>query len=177
MCAKSLQTAGLLRPWDSPGKNTGVGCHALQEIVPTQGRNPSLLHLLQRQVGSLTISATWEALWFPQISHGPVTLYINPAIGEPRCVPQRDSPQSQEHPFEWSRWKQRWLIFMQQRDLQVTILHPFLSELVQLFTLEIKIMLSYNSLICTYFSYNVLLQFLKPHFISCFSVIPWSPTV
>ena len=30
---------------DSPGKNTGVGCHAhLQGIFPTQGSNPSLPH-------------------------------------------------------------------------------------------------------------------------------------
>ena len=30
---------------DSPGKNTGVGCHALlQEIFPTQGWNPGLPH-------------------------------------------------------------------------------------------------------------------------------------
>ena len=29
---------GLLCPWDSPGKNTGVGCHALlQGIFPTLG--------------------------------------------------------------------------------------------------------------------------------------------
>ena len=33
---------------DSPGKNTGVGCHALpQGIFPTQGLNPSLLHCRQ----------------------------------------------------------------------------------------------------------------------------------
>ena len=31
---------GLLCPWDSPGKNTGVSCHALlQGIFPTQGSN------------------------------------------------------------------------------------------------------------------------------------------
>ena len=30
---------------DSPGKNTGVGCHALlQGIFPTQGLNPGFLH-------------------------------------------------------------------------------------------------------------------------------------
>ena len=30
---------------DSPGKNTGVGCHALlQGIFPTQGSNPGLPH-------------------------------------------------------------------------------------------------------------------------------------
>ena len=33
----SLQPARLLCPWDSPGKDTGVGCHALlQGIFPTQ---------------------------------------------------------------------------------------------------------------------------------------------
>ena len=33
---------------DSPGKNTGVGCHALlQGIFPTQGSNPSLPHCRQ----------------------------------------------------------------------------------------------------------------------------------
>ena len=32
-------------PWDSPGKNTGVGCHfLLQGICLTQGLNPGLLH-------------------------------------------------------------------------------------------------------------------------------------
>ena len=33
---------------DSPGKNTGVGCHALlQGIFPTQGSNPGLLQCRQ----------------------------------------------------------------------------------------------------------------------------------
>ena len=37
-----------LCPWDSPGKNTGVGCHFfLQGIVPTQESNPGLLHCRQ----------------------------------------------------------------------------------------------------------------------------------
>ena len=32
-------------PWNSPGKNTGMGCHALlQGIFPTQGSNPGLPH-------------------------------------------------------------------------------------------------------------------------------------
>ena len=38
----------VLCPWDSPGKNTGVGCHALlQGIFPTQGSNLGLLHCRQ----------------------------------------------------------------------------------------------------------------------------------
>ena len=48
-----LQPATLLCPWDSPGKNTGVGCQALlQGIFPTQGSNPHLLGLLHWQAGS-----------------------------------------------------------------------------------------------------------------------------
>ena len=44
----------LLYPWDSLGKNTGVGCHALlQGIFLTQGLNSHLLCLLHWQEGSL----------------------------------------------------------------------------------------------------------------------------
>ena len=40
-----------LCPWNSPGKNTGVGCHSLlQQIFPIQGLN---LGLLQWQADSL----------------------------------------------------------------------------------------------------------------------------
>ena len=43
-----LQPTMLFSPWDSPGKNTGVGCHAfLQGIFLTQGPNPGLLHCRQ----------------------------------------------------------------------------------------------------------------------------------
>ena len=41
-------TCGLLCPWDSPGKNTGMDCHSLlQRIFPTQGSNPGPLHCRQ----------------------------------------------------------------------------------------------------------------------------------
>ena len=40
-----LYPTRVLCPWDSPGKNTGVGCHSLlQRIFPTQGLNSGLLH-------------------------------------------------------------------------------------------------------------------------------------
>ena len=49
----SLWPIGLLCPWNSPGKNTGVGCRALlQAIFLTQGLNPCLLLLLHWQAGS-----------------------------------------------------------------------------------------------------------------------------
>ena len=58
-----LQPTRLLCPWDSRGKNTGVGCHflgvgchfLLQGIFPTQGSNPHLLRLLHWQAESLPV--------------------------------------------------------------------------------------------------------------------------
>ena len=45
--SNSLPTM-LLCPWNSPGRNTGVGCHfLLQGIFPTQGSNLGLLHCRQ----------------------------------------------------------------------------------------------------------------------------------
>ena len=39
-----LEPPRLICPWNFPGKNTGVGCHALlQGIFPTPGSNPCLL--------------------------------------------------------------------------------------------------------------------------------------
>ena len=51
--SNSLQLSGLeltrlLCPWNSPSKNTRVGCHSLlQGIFPTQGSNPGLLYYKQ----------------------------------------------------------------------------------------------------------------------------------
>ena len=45
LCNPMYCNIGLLCPWNSPGKNTGVDCHSLlQEIFPTQESNPGLLH-------------------------------------------------------------------------------------------------------------------------------------
>ena len=49
----------LLCPWNSPGKNTGVGCHTLfQGIFPTQGLNPGLLSRVR------TDSILWPGLFY-----------------------------------------------------------------------------------------------------------------
>ena len=59
----------LLSPWDSPGKNTGVGCHTLlQGIFLTQGSNPCLLHLLHGQAGSLPPGKPPND-WAPTLKH------------------------------------------------------------------------------------------------------------
>ena len=59
--AHGLWPSRLLCPWDSPGKNTGVGCQALlQRIFQTQGLKPLLLNVLHWQGGFFITSATWE---------------------------------------------------------------------------------------------------------------------
>ena len=58
-----LQPARLLCPWDSPGKNTGVGCCTLpQGIFLTQGSNPCLLCLLHWEAGSLPLAPPGKPL-------------------------------------------------------------------------------------------------------------------
>ena len=49
---------------DSPGENTGRGCHALlQGIFPTQGSNPHLLRFLDWQVGSLPVVPPGKSIY------------------------------------------------------------------------------------------------------------------
>ena len=74
----TLQPCGLwpvrlLCPWDSPGKNTGVGHHAfLQGFFPAQGSNPYLLHSLHWQEDSLPLNhpgsqILYQTFKWPQI--------------------------------------------------------------------------------------------------------------
>ena len=45
---RGLQPTRLLGLWDSPGKDIGLGCHALlQGIFPARGSNSGLLHCRQ----------------------------------------------------------------------------------------------------------------------------------
>ena len=49
---------------DSPGKNTGVGCHdLLQGIFPTQRLNLCLLHLLHWQADSLPLAPPGKTIY------------------------------------------------------------------------------------------------------------------
>ena len=71
----SLQPYGLwptrlLCPWDSPGENTGVGCHfLLQGIFLTQRSNPHLLHFLHWQAGSLPLLPPGKSLLLHTHTH------------------------------------------------------------------------------------------------------------
>ena len=76
VCAKSLQSCPILRfyglqparllcSWDSPGKNTGVGCHVLLQMI-FLGCNPGIkpMSFMSPTLagGFFTTSTTWEAI-------------------------------------------------------------------------------------------------------------------
>ena len=51
-------------PWDSPGKNTEMGCNfLLQGFFPNQGLNPHLLCLLYWQVGPLPVTTSGSPIF------------------------------------------------------------------------------------------------------------------
>ena len=58
-----------LCPWASPGKNIGVGCHALlQGNLPNPGIELAVLCLLHWQAGSLPLTIPGKAHWSAQES-------------------------------------------------------------------------------------------------------------
>ena len=70
---QELQPARLLWPWDSPGKNTEVGCKALlQGIFPTQGSNPGLLHYRTEPVSLMSPAVTGD--FFPTSPGKPILI-------------------------------------------------------------------------------------------------------
>ena len=91
-----LKPARLLGPWNSPGKNTGVGSHSLlQEIFPTQGGNLLLLLLSPFSLVRLCVTPQMAAHQAP------------PSLGFPRqdhCsgLPF-PSPMQESEKWKWSR--------------------------------------------------------------------------
>ena len=72
------QPTRLPRPWDSPGKNTGVGCYfLLQGIFLTQGSN---LHLLHWQVDSYPLYHQGSLAFFF------LRLIFNGCAGRTECM-------------------------------------------------------------------------------------------
>ena len=60
-----------LFPWNSPGKNTGAGCHFHLQIFPTQWSKLCLLSLLHWQEGSLPLAPRgWQGLHRKVLLHG-----------------------------------------------------------------------------------------------------------
>ena len=80
-----LQPTQFLCPWDSPGKNMGVGCHALLPgDLPNPGIKPTSLMSPASAGGFFTTSATWEEPTLESYHHR------NHAVFCARAEPQRD---------------------------------------------------------------------------------------
>ena len=134
--AHGLYPTRLLCPWDSPGKNTKVRCHALlQGIFPTQGSNLHLLHLLHWQVGSLPLAPPgkpifmWRSpnfihIWLLHLSQTP-DLYVITLKFQVWSLPRKCTGHS-KHPLpttqektphiditRWSTPKSDWLYSLQ----------------------------------------------------------------
>ena len=74
-----LHGARLLCPWDSPGKNTSVGCYALlQGIFPTQELSRGLLH--GRQI--LYQLSYQEISWVTSFFWGVTFFFLVPKAGD-----------------------------------------------------------------------------------------------
>ena len=116
MCSKSFQSSPtvqphrlkpsrLLCPWDSPGKNTGMGCHSLlQGVFPKGIQLVSLMSNPHWQAGSFTTSTTMEALinikGEQKVNKGNSSTKLNPPNkAKFSTVPQRILFQSQHALF------------------------------------------------------------------------------
>ena len=92
--SRRQQPTRLPHPWDSPGKNTGEGCHfLLQGIFPTQALSPRLLPC---QVGSLPLSH----LGSPRLGLCPPKCPLSPLF--PSHLPPSSSPLPASSPSQAS---------------------------------------------------------------------------
>ena len=89
----------LLRPWDSPGKNTGVACHfLLHGIFPTQGLNLGLPHCRQT-----LYSLSHHQIRLDQISRSVVSDSLRPHESQharPPCPSPTPGVHSDSPPIE-----------------------------------------------------------------------------
>ena len=163
MCAKLHQSCptlcdlmdcsppGSSRHEDSPGKNTGVCCHALlQGIFPTLESNPGPLHLLHWQRGSLQLAPPgkpntdleeWIVV-FTSISEeeeerlsSPLSFQITNQSNQQRAKQSPEGVSSQCHPNRrhflatsctaWLLWRKVLLIFNTNHNVNMMMIIIF----------------------------------------------------
>ena len=134
-----LQPARLLCPWDSPGKNSGVGCHALlQGMFPTQGSNPHLLCLLYWQVGSLPLAPPSPTLLLDIWTF--CLFFLGLDVGS-----QFSDQTLNPHPLHWKHWTTREILLL-----------PFYSEDLSLFPRHLTGLITLIQIIsCFHLSFKI----------------------
>ena len=74
--------ARLFCPWDSPGKNTGVGCRALLHgVFPSQGSNLWLFRLRHWEAGSLPLAPAEKPLYPNKVLQTCLGIRIRARVG------------------------------------------------------------------------------------------------
>ena len=77
-----LQPTRRLRPWDSPGKNTGVDCHFLLQCMKVESESEvaqSCLTLSEPMDCSLPGSSIHEIFWATVLEWGAIAFSRSPA--------------------------------------------------------------------------------------------------
>ena len=112
----------LLCPWDSPGKNTSVGCYALLQVIfLTQRSNPHLLSLLHWKVGSWSLVPPGKPWFIPR--------EVDPHFS---CINgYQDRLLFSDHPKVFRGWDgSHWVDPGQTRAKPKTCSAPWLAEFV-----------------------------------------------
>ena len=147
-----LQPARLLCPWDSPGKNTGVGCQALlQGIFLTQRLNPGFLycrwilyHLTQQE-------SPWYIYIYTYICVCVCVIHIRFSYKIRNKVRMPALPTS----IHWKSWLQQLITKKDIKEIQID------KEFkISLFTYDVII---YISQTVRQFSPSVVSDSLQPH--------------
>ena len=92
LCCDRRQPTRLLRPWDSPGKNTGVGCHFLRQCMKVKSESevaqscPTLYDPMECSLSGSSVHGVfqarvleWGAIAFSVLSLREVDSLTNPA--------------------------------------------------------------------------------------------------
>ena len=117
---------------DSPGKNTGVGCHALlQGIFPTQGSNPGLPH--SRQILLLSEPPDKSQMYIIDVRCTYLILYIDDVIQQ-----QQNTHFSQAHMESSSREATFWTTKHTVTNLKEEISYNVCSQITMEWKLEIS---------------------------------------
>ena len=126
-----LQPAGLLCPWDSPGKNIGVGCHCLRQgIFPTQELNLGLPHCRQilyylrqmRKGWEKEKNKRWHILWAPHMKGETpehILCHLPRALSADIFLAVKSTDLNSASPF-WRRgsWWMGWTNSSSEREVQ-----------------------------------------------------------
>ena len=106
-------------PWDSPGKNTGVGCHFLLQCMKVKSESevaqscPTLSDLMDCSLPGSSVHGIfqargleWDAIAFSRINPRKYQI-VRTHTKKTTCIQNPASPNHQEHPVQDASSKQQ----------------------------------------------------------------------